>query len=137
MTDDEQQRGETHPGDSHFHPDSAFVHHFLCSRLLIGELPITPGGRASVQMELPSLDGALRKTNEDNLSLDTHRPNSQSGGGQLIRQFAQAAQQGSIEQISGTSQNVKSEGWSRGGGQVGRELMRGVQGEQQPASEDL
>lgn len=72
---------ETHPSDSHFHPDSAFIHHFPSWRLLIGELPITPGGRASVQMELPSLDGALRKTNEDNLSLDTHRPNSQSRGG--------------------------------------------------------
>lgn len=73
---------QTYAGDFHFHqiaPKYAFIHPFLSLWLFISERQITPGGCASVQMEHTSLYGALKKTNEDNLSFDTHRPNSKSG----------------------------------------------------------
>lgn len=53
----------------------AFIH----PSLFISERQITPGGCATVQMEHARLYWVLKKTNEDNLSFDTHRPNSKSG----------------------------------------------------------
>lgn len=80
----------------------------------MSELQITPGGHAGRADGAAAVRGLMKKTNEGQSIIPQSQTKQQVRGGQLIRQFAQAAQHGPFEWISGASHNVKSKACTRG-----------------------